>query len=184
MTRHNLSSHIAWLLSHEVTPRADVHAITPTSSAKPVEAENESVSGWEEEESLDIEEESLGPRDTLTTPAVNVGHAGEDFVRPPIPSVTSSSFAIPQGPLGLSRNQQELPMVRQFSAPKPARPGLVSQYQLATPASTTSTAASSSFAQTYKRFLSEENGTQYEMLSTHFGANCYRNSYTLLQSLK
>lgn len=156
MTRHNLDSHIAWLLSHEVTPRVDVLAITDTNSAGPPEAVDEDILDWEDEEIQEIGEKLSSPRITRVAPTANVGQGLQGFVRPPVPSIVHSSTVKTQVHSAPSRDPVDLSMVRQTSGTGPARPILMSQFQLATPASTTSTAAPPSLAQGYKRMLSEE----------------------------
>lgn len=149
MTRHNLDVHISWLLSHKVTPPAGVHARAPTahntSSRQSLE---------EEEEFRDIPEAPPSPPRNLRAPrTVDVA---QNFARPALPaSVTVRSQL--QEARGIPVNDS---MGRLTSAPKSSRPGLMSQHQLATPASTTSTTAgSSSLSRSYSTFLREGNGS-------------------------
>lgn len=156
MTRHNLDSHIAWFLSHEVTPRADVHAIIDTNSARQAEAVDKDILDWEDDENQKGGEETTSTRITRVVPAVNVGQGLQDFVRPRAPSIASTITAKIRDHSVPSRTPVDLPMVRQTAGPRPANPTLTSQFQLATPASTSTTAAQPSLAQGYKRMLSEE----------------------------
>jgi bloom syndrome protein len=150
MTRHNLDSHISWLLSSKVAPAVGVHMRNPTAAAAAIEIVD---SGSSEDE---FGEEFPGvvriPDPNRPIPhTINVVH---DFMRPPVPSISSKSQL--REP---TNNSREESMGKLTSAQRSTRPGLMSQHQLATPASTTiSTAGSSSLRQGYATFLREHNG--------------------------
>ncbi|TVY15764.1 ATP-dependent DNA helicase hus2/rqh1 [Lachnellula arida] len=131
MTRHNLDVHISWLLSHKVTPPVGgVSAAVRTNStsvADITETEAEFLDGEDIEEIPRASPTPVG--NYQVTQTVNVA---QSFVRPPLPS----SIA-PQPQLGgLINAQADESMGKLASAQRPTRPGLLSQHQLATPAST------------------------------------------------
>lgn len=144
MTRHNLNSHISWLLSHKVTPPSGVHAsalINPT-TAEPVHA-----SFLEEGAEEDISRALPSPpQHSRAAQLVDVVQA---FARPALPaSLTAQSH--------LQNSRQTLTdesMGKLTSASRSARPTLMSQHQLATPASTTYSTATPSLTSTYTQFL-------------------------------
>ena len=152
MTCHNLDSHISWLLSSKVAPPVGVHKRNPAAAAAAIEIEIVDSGSSEEE----FGEEFPGvvripDPNRLISHTVNVVH---DFVRPPVPSISSRSQL--REP---TNNLREESMGKLTSAQRSTRPGLMSQHQLATPASTTtSTAGSSSLRQGYATFLRERNG--------------------------
>lgn len=143
MTRHNLAIHISWLLSNEVTPSVGVHstiASTPSIAAGQIA----SADVVEEDTELQI------PRPTLNRGIAPPANVGQDFLRPAIPP--------PNFPKLHTREQTkgavEESMGKLASASRSSRPALVSQHQVATPASTT---ASSSLTQGYATFLRTNN---------------------------
>ncbi len=148
MTRHNLDSHISWLLSHEVTPPVCVHAALPTYSRIEEGITDEEL--CEEEPDEEIIRPPSSP--TRNRQVVNVVR---DFARPAIPSsiIPRSQILEPQ------KSLSEEAMSTLASASKSARPGLMSQHQLVTPASTTTSAAPSSLKQGYATFLRNNNGS-------------------------
>lgn len=128
MTRHNLDSHISWLLSHEVTFPATLHAINSAAST---------AADLVEEDFLDEEIDFEPPR----APAIPARqtraptNAAQEFIRPPLPSAK---------PL-LTETRREIadnPMGKLSSTSRTNRPGLLTQHQLATPSSTSGTIAS------------------------------------------
>jgi bloom syndrome protein len=150
MTRHNLDSHISWLLSHEVTPPVGVQATLPTNSR--IEE------GIVDEELLEeeVDEEIIRPprspaRNRQVLEVVNVV---QDFAQPAIPSSIIPRSQMLEPIKALSDET----MGTLTSASKSSRPSLMSQHQLATPASTTTSAAPSSLKQGYATFLRNNNG--------------------------
>jgi len=155
MTRHNLSSQISWLLSHEVTPPVGVHPIL-TANARAAEIRSD-----EELLKEPFEEKLLRP---APSPAENqritqTDNVVQDFVRPALPPPTTAKPQV----IEPTRIRGDDSMGKLVSSSKPQRPGLISQqHQLATPASTTSsTATSSSLTQGYATFLRENNSGQF-----------------------
>ncbi|KAI9053676.1 hypothetical protein LZ554_002630 [Drepanopeziza brunnea f. sp. 'monogermtubi'] len=151
MTRHNLDTHITWLLSHRVAPPSGAHARVSTNSttaglvnASPVEEEAE-----EEEETP----RSL-PSPTRPQRIARPVDVAQAFARPALPpSIVARTYQ--QEP---SQALTDESMGGLKSANKSTRPGLMSQHQLATPASTTSsTASSSSLSRSYTNFLKDNN---------------------------
>lgn len=167
MTRHNLDSNIAWLLLHGVTPRPDVHATINASSIRAVEVLGEEDIVTEEAQAL--EKSRVGPlhsRRNRAISAVNVGQTERGFVRQSLPSVApiSSIANLPKSP-GIKRTGENGKMGKLSTASRPARQKmLASQHQLATPASTTSTAAPSSLTNKYEASLEDQNGRCSEYL--------------------
>jgi bloom syndrome protein len=146
MTRSNLGEHIAWLLANGVTPVQAITSTNLTPAAGIVDG------GCLEEEELEQETTRPSPvpaQNRRLAPSVNVI---QEFARPALPS-TIVPKPQPQGSLG------DNSMGKLSSASKSTRPGLLSQHQLATPTSTSnSAAASSSLTQNYAAFLRESNG--------------------------
>jgi bloom syndrome protein len=147
MTRSNLGEHIAWLLANGVTP---VQAITSTNLTPTAGVVH---GGRVEEEEEELEQDTPRPppvpaQNRRLAPSVTVI---QEFARPALPS-TIVPKPQPQGSLG------DNSMGKLSSASKSTRPGLLSQHQLATPASTSnSAAASSSLTKNYATFLRESN---------------------------
>jgi bloom syndrome protein len=155
MTRHNLDIQLKWLLSRKVTPPVGAHTLVLSDSFVSTSAVSIGYLGGEETE--DIQSPLLSStRNHQVAPIVNVV---QDFRRPapPLPTIAppltqEASQVLEAGSMG-----------KLMSSSKTSRPGLVSQYQLATPASTTtSTAASSSLRQGYAEFLRETQGSKLE----------------------
>jgi hypothetical protein len=155
MTRHNLDSHISWLLSHQVAPLAGVPITTATHSTA---ANLTSYADVETE----IEEEEYT---TVPSPAPNrrlaqAASVDQSFIRPAIPSNNTSRLAQGDKPATIPHES----MGRLSSASRSTRPALISQqHQLATPASTTG-----SLTQGYASFLLTNNG--------QFNLGCHSNS--------
>jgi bloom syndrome protein len=149
MTRHNLDSHISWLLSHEVTPPVGVQVAHPTYSRIEGTITDEEFLEEEEDEEI-IRSPVSSARNRQVLEAVNVV---QDFARPALPSIIPRS-QIPE----LRETPADETMGTLTSASKSARSGLMSQYQLATPASTTTSTSSSSLKQGYATFLRNNNG--------------------------
>jgi bloom syndrome protein len=151
MTRHNLDSHISWLLSHEVTPPVGVQAVLPTHSRiKEGITDEEFLEEETEEEIIRSPPNPARNRQVLET--VNVV---QDFARPP----TIPSSIIPRSQMPEPHpSRAEGAMGTLTLASKPTRPKLVSQPQLATPASTTTSTAPSSLKQGYATFLRNNSG--------------------------
>jgi bloom syndrome protein len=146
MTRHNLPSHILWLLSNEVAPPAGVHAITSTPSIAVGEIACAVLAEGDPEHQI--------PRPSLNRPTIETANVGQDFLRPAIPPPNVPNLHIREH----TKSAAEESMGKLASASRSTRPALVSQHQLATPASTT---ASSSLTQGYATFLRTNNGESY-----------------------
>jgi bloom syndrome protein len=153
MTKTNLASQISWLLSHDIAPPVGVHTAVPTA---PTSAEEGGTAEdiFLEESLLDEDFEEAVLR-TISSPpqnrlpeAVNVV---QDFVRPALPPTIPPKVR-QQEPM---RSMTEEAMGKLASASRSTRPGLMGQHQLATPTSTTSTAATCSLRQGYSNFLRE-----------------------------
>jgi len=153
MTRHNLSSQISWLLSHQVTPFTGVHPIAPADSRA---AEIISVEEFLEEP-FEEEISRLAPSSTQNRRVPHTVNVVQDFKLPALPPSTSAKLQV----IEPTETWEDNSMGKLVSSSKPPRPGLMSQHQLATPASTTSsTAASSTLKQGYATFLRENNSGQ------------------------
>lgn len=151
MTRHNLAVHISWLMSSEVTPPVGVHT-TSVVSATSSRVATETVYADSEEEHSDDSTRSPLPSLSPNRRVVQTVNVAPDFQRPPLPSKIT-----PKPPLREPQSSiVDESMGKLSSSSKPARPGLVSQHQLATPASTTG--SGSSLTQGYSAFLRRNNG--------------------------
>jgi bloom syndrome protein len=150
MTRHNLDRHISWLLSHEVTPPVGVQATLPTYSRIEAGIADEEFLEEEAGEEIIRSPPNLA-RNRQVLEAVNVV---QDFARPTIPSSIIPRSQMPEP----HTSRAEGAMGTLTSASKSTRPKLVSQPQLATPASTTTSTAPSSLKQGYATFLRNNNG--------------------------
>ena len=151
MTRHNLDSHISWLLSHEVTPPVGVHAAPPTHSRIEEGIADEGILGKEADEEII----RSPPNPARNRQVLEEFNDVQEFTRPSIPSSIIPRSQMPESQPGLAEGI----MGTLTSASKTARPKLMSQHQLATPASTTTSTASSSLKQGYATFLRHNNGT-------------------------
>lgn len=150
MTRHNLHSHISWLLSHEVTPLVGVQAALPTHSRF------EEGIAYEDllEEEADEEIVRAPPTPARTRQILDALNVAQDFAQPAIPSSIIPRSQMPEPQPGLAAET----MGTLTSASKAPRSKFVSQHQLATPASTTTSTAPSSLKQGYATFLRNNNG--------------------------
>jgi bloom syndrome protein len=148
MTRHNLAVHISWLLSSEVTPPETVHAVPAVSSRAPPET----VYGDSEEEETEGSMPSPLPSPSPNRRIVRTVNVAPSFQRPPLHSKITPKPPLPEPHNSLADES----MGRLSSSSKAARPGLVSQHQLATPASTTGSI--SSLTQGFAAFLRAKNG--------------------------
>ena len=146
MTRSNLGEHIAWLLANGVTP---VQAITSTNlTPTPGNVHGGRLEEYESDQDIPRPPPVPAQNHRLvpSVPAI------QEFARPALPSKIVPKPQ-PQGNLG------DNSMGKLSSASKSTRPGLLSQYQLATPASTSNSAvASSSLMKNYATFLRENSG--------------------------
>jgi bloom syndrome protein len=144
MTRHNLASHISWLLSIQVTPPTGVHTLTSTPS---IAVEETASAGLAEEGA-----EHQNPRLSGNRRAAQAVNVGQRFIRPAAPPPPNP----PKVDTGENTTRAaEESMGKLASASRSTRPALISQHQLATPVSTT---ASSSLTQGYATFLRTNNG--------------------------
>ncbi|CAG8974441.1 hypothetical protein HYALB_00004137 [Hymenoscyphus albidus] len=152
MTRHNLNLHISWLISHGVAPPASALDIVQSNANR-----NTTAHLVEENSNFLEEAEEETPR-IVPNPARNRTpvETNNTFVRPPLPHSVAPK---PQPREGISASEDSQ-MLKLGSSSKPPRPGLYSQ-QLATPASTSSTAAppKSTLSRSYGTFLRERSGT-------------------------
>lgn len=158
MTKHNLNLHISWLLSHGVAPPASAIDIVPTdtnrnTAAQLVEETSNILEEAEEAEEAEEEISQTAPTsegNQLPTATVNT------FVRPPLPP----SIAPKPQPRDTILNSEDAQMLKLGSSKKPSRPGLYSQQQLATPASTSSStvAPKSTLSRSYGKLLREGSG--------------------------
>lgn len=146
MTRHNLAIHISWLLSSEVTPPVGVHTV-PGASTTVSTVSAETIYADSEEE--DIEEQILGQLPSPNpnrAPTVNVDTR---FQRPLLPPKITPNPPLREPPKSFADES----MGKLSSASRSAKPGLLSQQQLATPASTTG--STSSLMRGYSEFLTK-----------------------------
>lgn len=156
MTRHNLASNISWLLSNQVTPPVGVHTGFSTSATLSTASADTIYAEFEEE---DVEEQNIDPLPPSPSPTRRITASADavaEFPRPPLPPRITSNPPTREPP----KTSAEEPMGRLSSASRSVRPGLVSQQQLATPASTTGSAMGStpSLMQTYAKQCQNKNG--------------------------
>ncbi|CZS91539.1 uncharacterized protein RAG0_02132 [Rhynchosporium agropyri] len=158
MTRHNLDSHISWLLSRKVNPPSGVHARGLNRSTNREDLSEADIVAEEEEEEEVEEIDQEIPRAPPSPPhhrrAVQDINVSEAFARPALPASTTAKARL--------QNSREIvkeeSMGKLSSATRSTRPSLISQQQLATPASTTSSTAAShiSLTSNYSAFLQKE----------------------------
>jgi len=126
-----------------------VHAALPTYSNKEEEiADEELLEEGADEEIIRYSPSPVRTRQVLEAAVV------QEFARPAIPSSIIPRSQMPESQPGLAEGI----MGTLTSASKTARPKLMSQHQLATPASTTTSTAPSSLKQGYATFLRNNNG--------------------------
>lgn len=152
MTRNNLKDQISWLLSSKVTLPEGVPARVPTISTAVIDF------GEPDLAELEALEQYSSP--TPSPAASPIQHY-------PIPRPVTANFARPPIPAPVVPISQPRENAQSFGTGSMGKPatnqrtigqGLMSQHQLATPASTTSTTASSSLRQGYSNLLRERNG--------------------------
>ena len=144
MTRHNLNCHISWLLSSKVTPPLGVHTSFSRDPAAGVETEDPIILEDEYEGGIS-RPTSISSQTRPETTTVITAFARPDLPPGNNPEVTESSY---------TPGKQSVAKVASTS-----RSGLMAQYQLATPASTSnSTAAPSSLTQSYANQLRKTTG--------------------------
>lgn len=151
MTRHNLEGHISWLLSRKVTTASGVNGRATTNSTREDPVNSRTV---EEEADQGIPRAPSSPvHHRRTAQGINVVEA---FARPALPASASAKARLQEPRQALADDS----MGRLSSTARSSRPGLMSQHQLATPASTTSSTAASctSLSSTYMTFLKEGQG--------------------------
>ncbi|KAI0998389.1 ATP-dependent DNA helicase hus2/rqh1 [Podosphaera aphanis] len=119
MTRHNLDLHISWLLSQEASLSVDAH---PTTRSNIQSASRSRHTSLHEEAASTTSVDQTHLRSVRST---NVGPDFTQPVHPPIPPRLQ--------PLDTSIEPADASMGRLISVSRPARPGLLSQYQLPTP---------------------------------------------------
>jgi bloom syndrome protein len=129
MTRHNLAVNISWLLSNKV----NIHGAVPSNNLTHPVAAAEVLFIDSEEESSDDRAPSVPSSPLPNRQAVRKLNAGQDFVRPALPPTTTPRPPQLESVIPLANES----MGKLSSASKSTRAGLVSQHQLATPASTT-----------------------------------------------
>jgi len=150
MTRNNLDKHISWLLTSKVLPPATVNAQVQVATQQ----EGLGSLGIQAEDLEALEKEDL---DLASSPVLEQSDAfaPPPPIRPPLRLVkgTVQSPPILPGKTVMSRYE---------SNSKARAPSATTQYQLATPASTTtSTAAPSTLTASYTQMLLRENGGMY-----------------------
>lgn len=150
MTRHNLDIHISWLISHKVTPPVGVHAAPATHSRIEAGIADEEILEEEADEGI-IRSPPNSARNRQVLEASNVV---QEFTRAAIPSSIIPRSQMPEHHPSMAEGT----MGTLTSASKSARSKLMTQNQLATPASTTTSTASSSLKQGYATFLRNNNG--------------------------
>jgi bloom syndrome protein len=151
MTRHNLAIHISWLLSSEVTPPVGVHTV-PAASTTVSAVSAETIYADSEEE--DIGEQIPGQLPSPSPNRVPTVNVDTEFQRPPLPPKVTPNPPLREPPKSFADKS----MGKLSSASRSARPGLVSQPQLATPASTTG--STSSLMRGYSDFLTKNGKLQ------------------------
>jgi bloom syndrome protein len=147
MTRHNLDSHLSWLLSHQVVAPSDAPATIPAQPRITRQDTYVEVEADGEVPDTQIEVSSLVPRKRFAQ-TVNEDTSIRPALLPSNP-INKSLCRETTGPLQKS-------MATLSSTSRSARPDFMSQrHQLATPASSTS---SSSLIQGYAALLRAEKG--------------------------
>lgn len=148
MTRHNLASHISWLLSHTVTPPVGVRAPNSADLTTTARAIPEGIS-----ENTVEEEDFRRPTSPESSRATaKPGSECQKFLRPTLPYTSIQKGSS----LEFGGNPRLDSMGKLSSASKSARPALLSQQQqLATPASTS---GPSSLTSRYAVSLRTSNG--------------------------
>lgn len=142
MTRHNLASHISWLLSSEVTPPVGVHTSLLNPSTSVVEIGREALA-----------EDNRGQhilRSSTNSRAAQTSNTAQEFACPAAPPPNPPQAHVREN----TTRAGEDSMGKLASASRSIRPALISQHQLPTPVSTTS----SSLTQGYATFLRANNG--------------------------
>lgn len=147
MTRHNLDSHLSWLLSQPVIPQTELPSPIPNQRVATA-TRDISVEAEGDEVALDTQPEvALDSRQGIVR-TVNE----EIFRRPPLPS--NPTF---QPPFSGTSSLLQKSMGKLSSASRSARPDLLSQQQLATPASSTNS-TNSTLKHNYAAFLLGDGG--------------------------
>jgi hypothetical protein len=127
MTLHNLGDHISWLLQRRQIPPAG-----PPYESHEADTEHVEITDEEPLNSVYIANEASEQQSITTFSAQAAPNVAPEFVQAAIPStVQESELARKVG------NSMSNTMAKLSSASKPAGPTLLSQRQLATPASTT-----------------------------------------------
>ncbi|KAH8602510.1 hypothetical protein B0O99DRAFT_587609 [Bisporella sp. PMI_857] len=153
MTRNNLASHISWLLSsNEVVPPASLHTTAPTTSTLST-ATAQSFHEDLERETTELPVTEPQPTVAPIPPIVGTVEDREGFIRPTLPLTNIWKPHIHEGTDDLLAGS----MGKLSSASRSTRPALLSQYQLATPASTT--AGPSTSIERFDAFLAASNVT-------------------------
>jgi bloom syndrome protein len=153
MTLHNLDDHIPWLLLNGSTP-------TLWRSVNSAQSRTDSTGAVEE---TDVEY----PNIPITEDGASLKQSRS--IRPSTPPLSVVNTFKKQVPIGVTREPhgesstgnfsagREMPKL--LSASRPAKPTLLSQYQLATPASTTGSSISASYAASFHRDTQPNHGT-------------------------
>jgi len=154
MTLHNLDDHISWLLSNGSIPlvgRSVNLAQSLTDSIHAVEGIDAELSN-----TLLTEQKQPSEQPRSARPSTLPVSAVEEFKRP----------EVPPGVLRESRSRSAIEsvsagegMAKLSSASRSAKPTLLSQYQLATPVSTTGSSLSASYAASFLRDSQPSYGT-------------------------
>jgi bloom syndrome protein len=140
MTRHNLASHLSWLLTHAVTPPVGVSATASTHATAAEPKISENLGEEREQEASRTRPNEVPARRTTQTTS-----SGRDFARSAVLRVVEE--ALPDIAEVLATET----MGKLSSASRSTRPTLMSQ-QLATPASTIASSRGG-LTDRYSRFL-------------------------------
>lgn len=146
MTLHNLHDHISWLLSNGCIPPKG-NSANPTqyspNSGSAVDIIDDGVSNTLLTEQAEVSE---WPRTARQVPPL--GNAVHEFKRPGIPSSIAQE---PRAANTFGSSSAGEDMAKLSSASRSAKPTLLSQYQLATPVSTTGSSISASYAASFHK---------------------------------
>jgi bloom syndrome protein len=146
MTLHNLDDHISWLLSNGSIPPVG----RSVNSAQSLTDSIGAVEGTDAElpDTLLIEQEESSEQLRSARPSITPVNVVNAFKRPEIPTGGLRESRLTAS---ISSSSAGEDMAKLSSASRSAKPTLLSQYQLATPASTTGSSLSASYAASFLR---------------------------------
>ncbi len=142
MTRHNLSDHLSWLINNRHIPPTALS--TPNSGGSTAAVESV-YAAYSNANSINTDSTRLETQTTQHAPGEN---ALNQFARPAPPSSTNQD---PQRRGDPTLRVIDNAMARLQSAGRPNRPTLVNQYQTVTPASTTGSSLTASWAASFHK---------------------------------